>query len=232
MRRTLLASVVLTPLWWAFAEGPSDTVHDATGYDAILTAISHRRDELSRQYDSADDSSERSAVLLKAGGALTRAVCSQIAPEWMGTPWDFYGTTQQPGRGKIACGYFVTTVLRDAGVRLRRCDSSVGLLTRLNRRCRTAAAAKLRSRTGSGSGCRRACSATSDRRTANDLLVAGTIAGCAATEKNRYRRYAIERPKESQQTLSHCPPSLPYDDLKPLSQPDTERTVPTEKENA
>jgi hypothetical protein len=39
---------------------------------------------------------------------------------WYGTEWDFYGTTEEPGKGKIACGYFVTTILRDIGVPVKR----------------------------------------------------------------------------------------------------------------
>ena len=30
------------------------------------------------------------------------------------------GTTEVPGKGSIACGYFVTTVLRDVGFKIRR----------------------------------------------------------------------------------------------------------------
>lgn len=43
-----------------------------------------------------------------------------LLPCWYGTPWDFNGTTEIPGQGKIACGYFVTTTLRDAGMRINR----------------------------------------------------------------------------------------------------------------
>ena len=39
---------------------------------------------------------------------------------WLGTPWDFNGTAEEPGNGKIACGYFVTTLLRDMGVTINR----------------------------------------------------------------------------------------------------------------
>ena len=39
---------------------------------------------------------------------------------WKGTPWDFNGTTRIPGQGTIACGYFVTTALQDAGFDLPR----------------------------------------------------------------------------------------------------------------
>jgi len=34
---------------------------------------------------------------------------------WLGTPWDFNGTAHEPGTGKVACGYFVSSVLQDAG---------------------------------------------------------------------------------------------------------------------
>ena len=39
---------------------------------------------------------------------------------WLGTPWDFNGTAAKPGGGKIACGYFVATVLKDAGFHVNR----------------------------------------------------------------------------------------------------------------
>jgi hypothetical protein len=54
------------------------------------------------------------------GKIFTEAVVQTIIPAWIGTPWDFNGITEVPQKGKIACGYFVTTVLRDAGVELER----------------------------------------------------------------------------------------------------------------
>lgn len=51
---------------------------------------------------------------------LADYIAKVIAPFWNGTPWDFNGTTQEPGTGYIACGYFVTTVLRHAGYPLNR----------------------------------------------------------------------------------------------------------------
>jgi hypothetical protein len=39
---------------------------------------------------------------------------------WYDTPWDFYGTTEQPRKGKIACGYFVTTTLKHLGLNIDR----------------------------------------------------------------------------------------------------------------
>ncbi|MFZ1530114.1 MAG: hypothetical protein WAT19_15280 [Ferruginibacter sp.] len=51
---------------------------------------------------------------------FVKSVTQTIIPPWLGTGWDFNGITEEPGKGKIACGYFVTTVLRDAGVKLNR----------------------------------------------------------------------------------------------------------------
>lgn len=48
------------------------------------------------------------------------ALTKQIFPFWYGTRWSFYGNTTTPGDGSIACGYFVTTTLSHAGVKLNR----------------------------------------------------------------------------------------------------------------
>ncbi|HRI25143.1 MAG TPA: hypothetical protein PLZ45_10725 [Ferruginibacter sp.] len=47
-------------------------------------------------------------------------VTGTIIPGWIGTPWSFNGTSEKPQEGSIACGYFVTTVLHDAGLKLQR----------------------------------------------------------------------------------------------------------------
>ena len=62
----------------------------------------------------------RKMSIQKAGQQFVDNIAQQIVPHWIGTPWDFNGITQSPGKGKIACGYFVTTVLRDAGVKINR----------------------------------------------------------------------------------------------------------------
>jgi hypothetical protein len=47
-------------------------------------------------------------------------IIDSLAPYWYGTVWNFYGTTQTPNVGTIACGYFVTTLIRDAGIPVQR----------------------------------------------------------------------------------------------------------------
>lgn len=56
--------------------------------------------------------------VLKA--AFIKQITQKVFPYWYGTKWDFNGTTQMPQEGSIACGYFVTTTLRDMGVPINR----------------------------------------------------------------------------------------------------------------
>ncbi|WP_299903007.1 hypothetical protein [uncultured Aquimarina sp.] len=44
----------------------------------------------------------------------------RILPHWEGTEWSFEGHTSIPKKGKIACGYFVSTTLKHIGVNLNR----------------------------------------------------------------------------------------------------------------
>lgn len=59
-------------------------------------------------------------VLADAKKQLFSLIVNDLIPCWYGTKWDFNGTTETPGQGSIACGYFVTTILRDAGFQLNR----------------------------------------------------------------------------------------------------------------
>jgi hypothetical protein len=52
--------------------------------------------------------------------AFIKQITQKVFPYWYGTKWDFNGTTQMPQEGSIACGYFVTTTLRDMGVPINR----------------------------------------------------------------------------------------------------------------
>ena len=51
---------------------------------------------------------------------MEQALIHQIIPFWYGTPWSFSGHIAQPGEGSIACGYFVSTTLRDIGINVNR----------------------------------------------------------------------------------------------------------------
>ncbi len=51
---------------------------------------------------------------------FTTHLVDKIIPHWYGTPWSFGGHTAVPNQGKIACGYFISTTLRDMGIKLNR----------------------------------------------------------------------------------------------------------------
>ena len=51
---------------------------------------------------------------------FTYLLVDKIIPHWLGTPWSFEGHTSVPRSGEIACGYFVSTTLKDMGFNLDR----------------------------------------------------------------------------------------------------------------
>tara|TARA_R110002074_G_scaffold161480_11_gene319562 strand:- start:36857 stop:37636 length:780 start_codon:yes stop_codon:yes gene_type:complete len=51
---------------------------------------------------------------------FTNQLVDKIIPHWYGTPWSFGGHTTVPNQGEIACGYFISTTLRDMGIKLNR----------------------------------------------------------------------------------------------------------------
>lgn len=79
-------------------------------YQKELVSIREKRKQLAHQ--------KANTQAVKT--AFVQTINQQLFPHWYGTFWSFNGTTQTPGRGSIACGYFVTTVLRDAGLDINR----------------------------------------------------------------------------------------------------------------
>ena len=51
---------------------------------------------------------------------FAESLLHRIIPQWAGTTWSFEGHTAVPQQGEIACGYFVSTTLRDVGINLNR----------------------------------------------------------------------------------------------------------------
>lgn len=88
------------------------TASVAEQYQGAVAQLARRRVELA--------TSPKNDRVAKAREALLTTFDEALFPAWEGTPWDFYGTTETPREGKIACGYFVTTLLRDAGFRIER----------------------------------------------------------------------------------------------------------------
>ncbi|AII50605.1 hypothetical protein [Hymenobacter sp. APR13] len=92
----------------------------AAEYGPRVAELAAQRTALAARYRQARTAAQKAAVLQQARQLLVASLDTVIWPAWYGTPWAFYGTTQQPQQNSIACGYFVTTTLRDAGLRLNR----------------------------------------------------------------------------------------------------------------
>jgi hypothetical protein len=88
------------------------------GYASKLKSLVVERQKLAEEYRKAGENKQE--VLEKARRVFVSSIDQNIFPFWYGTDWDFNGATETPREGRIACGYFITTVLRDAGLRLSR----------------------------------------------------------------------------------------------------------------
>jgi hypothetical protein len=93
---------------------------DPRTYTNLRAKISNERIILWSRYQRANTTNAKEAIIAQARQSFVRSVYDEIFPYWYGTGWDFYGTTETPGQGKIACGYFVSTVLRDLGMNVQR----------------------------------------------------------------------------------------------------------------
>lgn len=100
-------------------EGSQPPTPDPARYQALSTELEHWRQQLAQRWRAAADRDERAAIEREAQ-LLLETTLPSLMRCWIGTPWDFNGTAAEPGRGKIACGYFVSTVLRDAGFKVNR----------------------------------------------------------------------------------------------------------------
>ena len=132
--KAVLVAILLAGLgvggWWVWKAdrdgvfeilftGKRKVVPDAAKYAVIVADLQRWRENLAAQYSKARTSEEKAAVEKDA-----RVILETMLPEmmrcWVGTPYDFNGTAEKPGGGKIACGYYVSTVIRDAGFRVDR----------------------------------------------------------------------------------------------------------------
>ncbi|MBW3372412.1 hypothetical protein KYK31_00385 [Hymenobacter norwichensis] len=101
--------------------GPEQPAHTSSlPYKQQLQTVATRRQALAQRFRRARTTASRRKCLRQAQLLLLASLDSTIWPAWYGTPWTFYGHTETPQRSSIACGYFVTTTLRDSGLKLKR----------------------------------------------------------------------------------------------------------------
>lgn len=89
----------------------------ANEYQVYLNAVKQTKLKYQNAYKT---SLHKDSVLLSAGLFLEEQITNSMFEFWKGTPWDFYGTTDVPKQGKIACGYYVSTSLKHLGWNVNR----------------------------------------------------------------------------------------------------------------
>lgn len=86
-------------------------------YNKLIEKIKYEKDSINVLYVNSDDSS-KNKIVKETRFYLLSIIKDSLFSYWYGTPWDFCGTTRVPKQGKIACGYFVTAILNDAGFKV------------------------------------------------------------------------------------------------------------------
>ncbi len=104
---------------WAEVRALSQPKPDPRTYAVLVAEMVRWRAELAARHRAARTDAERATVEHDAR-VLLESVLPGMMRCWLGTPWDFNGTAARPGDGKIACGYYVATVLMDAGFNVNR----------------------------------------------------------------------------------------------------------------
>lgn len=92
----------------------------ANEYSKTKSEIEQLRNSLSQKYNSLKDSLGKILFLDSISSVFSSELLNDIIPYWYGTTWNFNGYTAKPNEGSIACGYFVSTTLRDMGLNINR----------------------------------------------------------------------------------------------------------------
>lgn len=86
-----------------------------SAYKKLKANISKEKNRIKKRNDI-----ELEDKINLAQSYIFETLVDSIFPYWIGTKWDFSGYTEKPRDGEVACGYFVSTTLRDVGFRLNR----------------------------------------------------------------------------------------------------------------
>ncbi len=98
--------------------GKTGCTQKPADYGLLKATIAERKAQLCTAYEN--PTYNKDSVVLCAQQFLFTTMTTKVFPSWYGTEWDYNGTTQEPRKGSIACGYFVTTTLRDLGFNIPR----------------------------------------------------------------------------------------------------------------
>jgi len=91
-------------------------------YDKIKNEIIAKRDTICEYYLKANEQ-KKDSVLASTQHYLLQTITKDLMPAWNGTTWDFNGISEEPQKGSVACGMFVTIILKHAGFNISRIKS-------------------------------------------------------------------------------------------------------------
>lgn len=89
---------------------------NAQSYDELKRTVSDKREYFKQ---ALHETNNPDSIYEEAQKYLL-AITEDFFNAWYNTEWSFNGHTETPGKGTIACGYFVTTILRDMGFNIPR----------------------------------------------------------------------------------------------------------------
>jgi len=89
-------------------------------YTQTKAVVTRKRLDLAKAYKQANTDSARKSVLAATRRLFITSMVDEIVPYWYGTPWDYNGYTNTPRKGIVACGYFVSTTIKHAGIKVNR----------------------------------------------------------------------------------------------------------------
>lgn len=96
-----------------------DSLHHVENYELACHKVLNTQAELAKVYLEASPQ-EKTKIIKQAKEAIFHGITQELLPFWNETEWDFNGITKEPTKGVIACGYFVATILQQAGIELDR----------------------------------------------------------------------------------------------------------------
>lgn len=99
---------------------PAQEVEKLKPYVELKEEALEKRDSLREAYNQAKNNKHGQDSIISEAQKYLLAISSDFFKAWYNTPWTFHGHSQTPKEGSIACGYFVTTTLRDMGFNIPR----------------------------------------------------------------------------------------------------------------
>lgn len=91
-------------------------------YITICNRLEASRKSLAAELKTATTKDAKTKIYDRARQLLITTLSDSMFVCWYGTEWDFNGITTKPRTGEIACGYFVTTLVEDAGFKIGRVE--------------------------------------------------------------------------------------------------------------